>query len=183
MSIFDNFRSISGAEIYRETCDIIKEYRLKYQVEAVVPTDDPEEQEKRHKMKRKSFYLDSFENKDWFIQFKYAPVNGRFLPYLTRICKTSNIEISEEGIKCSPDDLACFAYNENYCLADWNEVKTKLINGLEHALDTANLVQEHWGDWLAGEEDKTLIHYEQEKKPKAVVKNKGKKSAKEIDNA
>ena len=40
MSIFDNFRSISGAEIYRETCDLIKEYRLKYQVEAVEPARD-----------------------------------------------------------------------------------------------------------------------------------------------
>lgn len=183
MSIFDNFRTISGAEIYRETCDLIKEYRLKYQVEAVVPTDDPEEQAKRHKMKRKSFYLDSFANKDWFIQFKYAPVNGKFLPYLTRICKTPNILITEDGIKCNPNDLACFAYNGSYCLADWKNVKKKLIRGIEYALDTANRVQEHWGDWLADEEDKTLIHYEQAKKPNTAIIKKGKKPATETDNA
>lgn len=183
MSIFDNFRSISGAEIYRETCDLIKEYRLKYQVEAVVPTDDPEEQEKRHKLKRKSFYLDDFANKDWFIQFKYTPVNGKFLPYLTRICKTSNILITEEGIKCISSSIACFAYNGSYCLADWKDAKKRLIEALEYALDTANRIQEHWGDWLAGEEDKTLVHYEQAKKPNTVIIKKGKKPAKETDNA
>ena len=183
MSIFDNFRSISGAEIYRETCDLIKEYRLKYQVEAVVPTDDPEEQEKRHKMKRKSFYLDSFANKDWFIQFRYAPVNGKFLPIITRICKKTYVVISEDGIKCNPDNVVCFAYNANYCLADWKDVKKRLIRGLEYALDTANRVQAHWGDWLAGEEDKTLIHYEQAKKPNAVIIKKAKKPATETDNA
>ena len=183
MSIFDHFRSISGAEIYRETCDLIKEYRLKYQVEAVVPTDDPEEQAKRHKMKRKSFYLDSFANKDWFIQFKYAPVNGKFLPIITRICQVSNILITEEGIKCNPDNVACFAYNMDYCLADWKKVKKRLIRALEYALDTGNRVQEHWGDWLAGEEDKTLIHYEQAKKPNTVILKKAKKPATETDNA
>jgi hypothetical protein len=132
-------------------------------------------------MKRKSFYLDSFANKDWFIQFKYAPVNGKFLPYLTRICKTPNILITEDGIKCNPNDLACFAYNGSYCLADWKDVKKRLIRGLEYALDTANRVQEHWGDWLAGEEDKTLVHYEQAKKPNAVIIKKAKKT--EADNA
>jgi hypothetical protein len=181
MSILDHFRNISGAEIYKETCEIIKQYHLYYQVEAVVPTDDPEEQAKRHKMKRKSFYLDSFANKDWFIQFKYAPVKGKFIPYLTRICKVSNILITEEGIKCNPDNVACFAYNMDYCLADWKEVKKKLIRALEYALDTANRVQEHWGDWLAGEEDKTLIHYEQAKKPNTVIIKKAKKT--EADNA
>ena len=82
MSIFDNFRSISGAEIYRETCDLIKEYRLKYQVEAVVPTDDPEEQAKRHKMKRKSFYLDSFANmvSPFHILWPYSIVFAESLP-------------------------------------------------------------------------------------------------------
>lgn len=183
MSIFDHFRSISGAEIYRETCDLIKEYRLKYQVEAVVPTDNLEEQAKRHKMKRKSFYMDSFANRDWFIQFKYAPVNGKFIPYITRICKVSNILITEEGIKCNPDDVAAFAYNANYCLADWKEVKKKLIRALEYALDTANRVQEHWGDWLSGEEDQTLIHYEQAKKQNNVIIKKAKKPVSETDNA
>lgn len=183
MSIFDNFRSISGAEIYRETCDLIKEYRLKYQVEAVVPTDDPEEQEKRHKMKRKSFYLDGFANRDWFIQFKYSPVNGKFLPYLTCVCKMTSIRITEDGIKCYPDRFACFSYNEKYCLADWKKTKKKLIKALEYALDTGDRVQEHWGDWLAGEEDKTLIHYEQAKKPNTVIIKKGKKPTTETDNA
>ena len=183
MSIFDHFRSISGAEIYRETCDIIKEYRLKYRVEAVVPTDDLEEQSRRHKMKRKSFYLDSFENKDWFIQFKYAPVNGKFLPYLTRICKTSEIIISEEGIKCNAYNIEYFSYNAEYCLAVWKKAKKKLIRAIEYALDTANRVQEHWGDWLAGDEDKTLIHYEQAKKQNNVINKKAKKPATEIENA
>lgn len=183
MSIFDNFRSISGAEIYRETCDIVKEYRLKYQVEAVVPTDDPEEQQKRHKMKRKSFYLDSFANRDWFIQFGYAPVNGKFLPFLVRICKSPNIVISEEGIKCNPEDISIFAYDEEYCLADWKKAKKQLIAAIEYALDTGNIVQSHWGDWLAGEEDKTLIHYEQAKKANTVIIKKAKKPATETDNA
>lgn len=181
MSIFDNFRSISGAEIYRETCDLVKEYCLKYQVEAVVPTDDPEEQAKRHKMKRKSFYLDSFANKDWFIQFKYVPVNGKFLPYLTLICKVTTILFTEDGIKCNPDNVAFFSYNRDYCLADWKKAKQALIKALEFALDTGNRVQAHWGDWLAGEEDKTLIHYEQAKKPNAVTIKKAKKT--EADNA
>lgn len=164
MSFFDNFRKISGAEIYRECCEIIKQYHLYYQVEAVVPTDDPEEQAKRHKMKRKSFYMSGFVNQDWFILFKYSPVNGKFLPYLTGICKTSNIMITEEGITCNPESLSCFAYNGSYCLADWKEAKKKLIRALEYALDTGNRVQAHWGDWLAGEEDKMLIHYESAKK-------------------
>ena len=183
MSIFDYFRSISGAEIYRETCDLIKEYRLKYQVEAVVQTDNPEEQEKRHKLKRKSFYLDGFADRDWFIQFKYCPVNGKFLPIITRICKTVNILITEDGIKCNPDNLACFAYNSSYCLADWKRAKKKLIKALEFALDTGNRIQEHWGDWLDGEEDKSLIHYEQAKKPNTAIIKKGKKPVTETDNA
>ena len=69
----------------------------------------------------------------------------------------------------------------DYCLADWKEVKKKLIRALEYALDTGNRVQEHWGDWLAGEEDKTLIHYEQAKKPNTVIIKKAKKT--EADNA
>jgi len=183
MSIFDNFRKISGAEIYRECCEIIKQYHLYYQVEAVVPTENPEEQAKRHKMKRKSFYMSGFINKDWFIQFKYWPIDGKFLPYLTRVCKVSNILITEEGIKCNPDKLACFAYNRDYCLAEWKEAKKELIKALEYALDTGNRVQEHWGDWLAGEEDKSLVHYEQEKKPLKLNIKKGPKAPRGNANA
>jgi hypothetical protein len=134
-------------------------------------------------MRRKSFYMTGFVNQDWFIQFKYCPVNGKFLPIMTRICKMTNIWITEEGIKCNPDNLECFAYNKSYCLADWKNAKKKLIKALEYALDTENRVQEQWGDWLAGEEDDSLIHYEQAKKPLKLNIKKGPKAPRGNANA
>ena len=177
MSIFDNFRKISGAEIYRECCDTIKQYHLYYQVEAVVPTENPEEQEKRHKMKRKSFYMSGFSNQDWFLQFKYCPIDGKFIPIMIRICRKVDIRITEDGIKCNPDSLVNFEYNKSYSLSEWNEAKSCLIKALDYALDTPNRIEASWGDWLAGEEDKSLIHYEQAKKPLKINIKKGPKTA------
>ena len=183
MSIFDIFRKISGAEIYRETCELIKEHRLRYQVEAVVPTDSPEELEERHKMKRKSFYLDGFSNKDWFVQLKYCPVDGKFLPFLIRICTTVDIRPSETGILCKTNDISDFSYHVRYNLSYWKRVKAELVKALEHAEGTSDRVFDAWGDWLSGEEDKNLIHYEQAKKPLKITIKKGPKTPGGASNA
>ena len=165
MSIIDYFRKISGAEIYRETCDIIKQHRLYYRVEAVVPTEDPKEQEDRHKLKRKSFYMSGFANQDWFVQLTYCPVEFKFIPIKMKICTSSEINLNEQGVNCNANGVHHFSYHKEYSLSDWKAVKAKLINAIEFASKTPQFLEGVWGDWLSGEEDKNLIHYEAANKP------------------
>lgn len=183
MSILDYFRKISGAEIYKETCDLIRLYRLKYQVEAVVPTEDPKELERRRKMKRKSFYLDWFANHGMFVQFRYCPVDMNFLPIQTVISRKVEIKLTENGVICEPWDFVVYNYQHKYCLRDWKRDKKKLAKAIEFALDTPDWIHRNWGDWLSGAEDKSVIHYEAAKKPLKLTMKRGPRNSGRTNDA
>lgn len=149
MFLIDHFRRISSETVFRELCDIIRQYKLRFDI---IKNED------EHK---KEFYLPYFNTHDWFIRFTYAPYSGTYVPIEMSVCQKASITLRRKGLSCETFNPEYFYYfNERIRLSRWKRVKKNLIAALDFSIDTLDEIADKYSAWTSEGMDTSLLRFE-----------------------
>lgn len=149
MFLIDHFRKVSGETVFRELCDIIRQYKLRFDI---VKTDV------EHK---KKFCLPYFNDNDWFIEFTYAPYSGTYVPTDIAVCQNVRISLAGKGLTCDTYNGEVFSYgSEKIRLSQWKKVKKRLIAALDFSIDVLDQIADKYSAWTDEEMDTSLLRFE-----------------------
>lgn len=170
-TLFDRFKKIDGRTIYREITEIIKFYRLRFELRK---TEDDE--------KKKLFYLTGFDkhkNKEYhtpFITIAFGPIGGAIVPVGVKIHLHVNTLFNDAGIFCDPieDDSATYFYSDTYRLDKWKKDKKQLVEAIEFSIKTLDDYFAKYEDWIEGRVGLEEIHFESMNPNKKLAKKEAK---------
>lgn len=150
MIIIDRFKHIEGRDVFIELCDLIKEYRMRFEVK------------KEDNQHHKTFYLPYFDNKYYFIKFEYAPYKGTFVPYRMTVYQNCGVTLGDVGLKIDTTNPTLIFYNgdKKISIHQWKNVKKNLIEAINLAIDKVDKVAEHYYEWTDGEVNPRLMYFE-----------------------
>lgn len=150
MIIIDRFKHIEGRDVFIELCDLIKEYRMRFEVK---------KEDNEHS---KTFYLPYFDNKDYFIKFEYAPYKGTFVPYRMTVYQNCGVTLGDDGLTIDTTNPTRIFYigDKKITIHDWKKVKKNLIESIDFAIDKVDKVAEHYYEWTDGEVNPRLMYFE-----------------------
>lgn len=150
MIIIDRFKHIEGREVFIELCDLIKEYRMRFEVK------------KEDNQHHKTFYLPYFDNKDYFIKFEYAPYKGTFVPYRMIVYQNCSVNLGDDGLTIDTTNSTRIFYigDKKISIHQWKKVKKNLIEAIDFAIDKVDKVAEHYYEWTDGEVNPRLMYFE-----------------------
>jgi hypothetical protein len=155
MGIFDRFRKISGEDIYKEICDIIVTYKLRFDIH------------KEENLKTKDFYNPYYQEKTdnrWFIRLGFGPFQGTVVPVCVEIARHVEVRLNSSGVHCSPIDTVGYVYGTGkgymYNLHKWKRDKKLLIRALDFSYEQYQKWEYNYRDWLDGSVGWDVIHFE-----------------------
>lgn len=147
MIIIDRFKHIEGRDVFIELCDLIKEYRMRFEVK---------KEDNEHS---KTFYLPYFDNKDYFIKFEYAPYKGTSVPYRMIVYQNCGVTLGDDGLRINTTNPTRIPYvgDKKISIHQWKKVKKNLIEAIDFAIDK---VAERYYEWTDGEVNPRLMYFE-----------------------
>lgn len=150
MIIIDRFKHIDGRDVFIELCDLIKEYRMRF----VLKKEDNEH--------HKRFYLPYFDNKDYFIEFEYAPYKGTFVPYRVTVYQNCGVTLGADGLKIDTTNLTRISLigDKKISIHQWKKIKKNLIEAICFAIEKVDKIAEHYYEWTDGETNPRLMYFE-----------------------
>lgn len=159
--MFDSFKKIDGRTIYREITEIIKAYRLRFEII------------KEDGFNRKYFYLPEYnkskghDHYDGFIKLYFGVFEDTFVPVSVEIARNVSVYFTEQsGSVAKPCNLVEYVYGESwkYKLSKWKRDKKKLIEALDYAIERYAERHSDYIDWINGNVGTDEIHFESLKK-------------------
>lgn len=150
MIIIDRFKHIDGRDVFIELCDLIREYRMRFEVK---------KEDNEHS---KTFYLPYFDNKDYFIKFDYATFKGTFVPYRMIVYQNCGVTLGDDGLTIETTNSARIFYigDEKITVHKWKKIKKKIIESIDFAIEKVEKVAEHYYDWTDGEINPRMMYFE-----------------------
>lgn len=162
MGIFDRFRKISGEDIYREVCDLVNTYKLRF--------DLHKEENLKTKDYYNPYYPEKTENR-WFIRLGFGPFEDTIVPISCVIARHVCIRFNCSGLHIEPVDTVEYIYGTGghymYNLRKWKKDKKLLIKALDFSYETYQNYQYNYQDWLDGSIGWDVIHFESLNREKA----------------
>ena len=172
MGIFDRFRKISGEDIYREVCDLINTYKLRFDIH------------KEDDLKSKDFYNPYYPEKTdnrWFIRLGFGPFQDTVVPVGVVLARHVTVHLNYSGLHIEPFDTVAYLYCHMYNLHRWKKDKRLLIKALDFSYEQYQKWEYNYQEWLDGSIGWDVIHFE------SLNREKGKQSRvnsnKENENA
>ena len=162
MGIFDRFRKISGEDIYREVCDLINTYKLRFDIH------------KEDNLKSKDYYNPYYPEKTddrWFIRLAFGPFQDAVVPISCVINRHVSINFNCSGLHIRPIDPVEYIYGNvdgyMYNLHQWKKDKKLLIRALDFSYEEYQKWEYNYQDWLDGSIGWDVIHFESLNREKA----------------
>ena len=162
MGIFDRFRKISGEDIYKEVCDIINSYKLRFDLH------------KEDNLKTKDYYNPYYPekiDKRWFIRLGFGPFQDAVVPVGVEFARHATARFNCSGLHIEPSDTVCYVYgvgdNYMYNLRKWKKDKKLLIKALDFSYEQYQKWEYNYQNWLDGSIGWDVIHFESLNREKA----------------
>lgn len=162
MGIFDRFRKISGEDIYREVCDLINTYKLRFDIH------------KEDNLKSKDYYNPYYPEKTddrWFIRLGFGQFQDAVVPISCVINRHVFIQFNCSGLHIRPRDPEEYLYGNGegymYNLHQWKKDKKALIKALDFSYEEYQKWEYNYQDWLDGSIGWDVIHFESLNREKA----------------
>lgn len=147
MFIIDYFRKISTMDIFREVSEIIRTYYMRSHFK------------RDERNNYKSFYLEGFDNDDFFIAIDYMPYGGENVPSTIHLAQGVDVVHGYEGLMAKPKELVkIFVFYQTYRLSEWKKIKRDLIGAIEYAIQSKADMDVQLAEWIEEKKDpKTIV--------------------------